>query len=470
MYSKRIRGPGLALRLTLWYGGVFSLTSALAFGFVFTLVVSATEENTDQGLLEDAAELTALWRSLGQEGLESGIREEVRGEGADKVFFRLWDGAGRLLLSSDMTFWSGLDALPEIPDGLAHAGDSRFTTIRLPGREHPVRSIHLRMSAERILQTAQSLESDDELVDAAVSGFLAALVAVLASGIPIGWFLARRALAGVEEVTRAAAEIAGGALERRVSVRSRGDELDRLAETFNHMLDRIQQLIVGMREMTDNLAHDLRSPLARIRTAVEVAVTGDTSLAQWQMTAGGVIEECDRLLETINTTLDITEAQSGAIRLDLAELNLAQTVEDACELYQAAAEDRHITLQMDLTAPCLIRADRQRLQRVIANLLDNALKYTPQGGWVTVAMAEEGRWVRLSFTDSGVGIAATDLPRIFDRYFRCDDSRGAGGNGLGLSLARAFVRAHGGDIEVASEPGKGSRFVVSLPKMPLSSG
>jgi signal transduction histidine kinase len=470
MCSRRTRGPGLALRLTLWYGGVFSLTSALAFGLLLALVVSAIEENTDQGLREDAAELTALWRSLGQEGLESGIREEVRGEGADKVFFRLWDGAGRLLLSSDMSFWPGLDALPEIPDGLANIGDSRLTTLRLPGWEHPARSIHLRMSAERILQIAQSLESDDELVDAAVSGFLAALVAVLASGIPIGWFLARRALAGVEEVTRAAAEIAGGALERRVSVQSRGDELARLAETFNHMLDRIQQLIVGMREMTDNLAHDLRSPLARIRTAVEVAVTGDTSPTQWQLTAGSVIEECDRLLETINTTLDITEAQSGAIRLDLAELDLAQIVDDACELYQAAAEDRRITLKADLAAPCPMRADRQRLQRVIANLLDNALKYTLQGGWVTVALMEESQWVRLSFTDSGVGIAADDLPRIFDRYFRCDDSRGAGGNGLGLSLARAFVRAHGGDIDAASEPGKGSRFVVSLPKVPISSG
>lgn len=311
-------------------------------------------------------------------------------------------------------------------------------------------------------------------------GFVFSLAGVLLLGIPIGWFMARRALHGVVDVTRTAQQIADGAFERRVPVGAAGDEIDELARTFNAMLDRIQALVVGMRDMADNLAHDLRSPLARIRACAEMnlvnhragsaanrgearAFSGDAHAAaeDW---AVGIIEECDRLLEMLNITLDIAEADSGAARLNLVAVDLGQMVLAACELFQSAAEDRHVGIVTSVAGPCWIQVDRQRLQRVISNLLDNALKYTAAGGEVRVALREQASRVLLSIEDTGAGIAAHDLPHIFQRFYRCETSRSGPGIGLGLSLAKAFVRALGGDITVTSTPGRGSQFTVSLPR------
>ena len=293
-------------------------------------------------------------------------------------------------------------------------------------------------------------------------GFLLALAGVLIFGGPVGWFMARRALRGVEAVTRAAGEIADGALDRRVPVGARGDELDRLARTFNTMLDRIQTLIFGMRDMADNLAHDLRGPLARLRAGAELSVAGGGAAPEHQALAADTIEECDHLLEMLNTTLDIAEADAGAAKLDSARVDLAELVRAAGELFQTVAEDNRIALVLDVPAHCWIVGDRQRLQRVVANLIDNALKYTPAGGRVRTALQPLGERVRLTVEDSGVGIARDELQRIFQRFYRGDQSRSHRGFGLGLSLARSFVRAHGGDITVDSTPGRGSTFTVEL--------
>jgi signal transduction histidine kinase len=278
--------------------------------------------------------------------------------------------------------------------------------------------------------------------------------------------MARRALRGVEEITRTANEIADGDLDRRVEVRSRGDELHRLAETFNTMLDRIQALIVGMREMTDNLAHDLRSPLARIRACAEMALAGGEAREELESLAINTTEECDRLLEMINITLDIAEAESGAAKLRLTNLDLVSLVRDACELFQTVAEDKQIVIATDLPEQCRLEGDLPRLQRVVANLLDNALKYTPPQGKVTITLIDEGQRLRLFVEDTGIGIPTQDVSRIFRRFYRCDRSRSEHGNGLGLSLALAFVRALGGDITVTSAVGKGSTFSVALPRSP----
>jgi len=334
--------------------------------------------------------------------------------------------------------------------------------LDLPARDHPVRAVYGAISRDLVIEIGESVEDDEEFVATLLRGIVTPLSAFVLLGLPAGWFLARRALRGVEDVTRTATEIAAGALDRRVAVQGEGDELARLAQVFNAMLDRIQALVLGLREMADHLAHDLRSPLTRIRAAAELAQgTSRTNAAEASLAATAT-EECDRLLEMINTNLEITETESGAAYLHLADIDLVELVRDACELFQTVAEDRQIKLTAVLPAHGRLRADRQRLQRVIANLLDNALKYTPPGGEVRITLLDEGPRVRLSVEDTGVGIAPAERERIFERFYRSDRSRSEPGNGLGLALCLASVRAHGGEISVESEPGRGSTFSVTL--------
>ena len=279
-----------------------------------------------------------------------------------------------------------------------------------------------------------------------------------------GCAMARRAVSGVEAVTRTAQIVSGGSLEKRVPVKPRGDEIDQLAMTFNQMLDRVQTLVNEIREMSDNIAHDLKSPITRIRGIAEVTLTTAKSLAEYETMAASAIEECDRLLDMINTMLMISKTEAGVDRPVCEKIDLAFLAREACELFGTTAEDRGLTMSCTLPETCELRGDARMIRRLIANLLDNALKYTASGGAVNVAVAETGENALLTVQDTGIGISPDDLPRIFERFFRGDQSRSQAGIGLGLSLARALARAHGGEITVTSRPGEGSVFTVTLPR------
>ena len=468
MFLNNIRrlSHSLALRLTIWYAAIFALSSLLIFVFVYLLISTFIAERTDEDLQEDIAEFSTFFQTQGIEHVKTQMALDTKGREAEKVFLRLWTGDGRLLAGSDLSSWPGLQAVPTEVLREVDAGKGPVVeAVRLPAREHATRRILGSIGPGLVLEIGQSLEEDEELIATILQGFLSTLAAVFLLGGPIGWFMARRALGAIGKLTRTANEIARGALDRRVPVGSQGDELDHLAQAFNTMLDRIQALIVGMREMTDNLAHDLRSPLGRIRTAAEMSLTSPERKSERAALAINVIEECDRLLEIINTTLDIAEAESGAAKLKISEVDLVDVVLDACDLFQTVAEDRRVSVSTVLPEQCRVPGDRQRLQRVVANLLDNALKYTPAEGSVTISLSEDDCHIILSVVDTGVGVAANELTRIFERFYRCDRSRGQGGNGLGLSLALAIVRAHGGDISVTSTLGVGTRFSVTLARV-----
>lgn len=183
--------------------------------------------------------------------------------------------------------------------------------------------------------------------------------------------------------------------------------------------------------------------------------------------SGSIVEECDRLLVMINTMLDISEAEAGVAKLAIDEVDMAQVVRDACDLFQPVAENNQVRIIQRLAENATISGDKMKIQRAVSNLLDNALKYTPQGGTVTASVEGEPSQVVVSVKDTGPGISDRDLPQIFDRFFRGDRSRSRPGTGLGLNLTLAIARAHGGDIKVTSVPGKGSTFAMTLPRSPL---
>ena len=465
MFSKTISKlrHSLALRLTVWYAGIFVVFSIIAFILAYFSVAAVLQVQTDEDLEEDISEFAAFMRLGGIERVRKEIFLETQGKEAQQVFFRLWAIDGSLLATSDLSSWPGLTESTKYLAQVRSTHKPLLVTLKLEQHEYDVRSITAFIGTDTILQIGESLEDNEDLLAVLLQGFLVLLAVVVLFGGPIGWFMAKRALRGVQEITNAASAITEGALDQRVSVRSQGDELDRLAYTFNTMLDRIQTLIVGMREMTDNLAHDLRSPLGRMRAAAEIALTHHGSNLDVETIAATTTEECDRLLEMINTTLDIAEAESGAAKLKVVDIDLVELINDALELFQTIAEDKAIILNADLPKQCRIRGDRQRLQRVVASLLDNALKYTAAGGKVTLVLINEKGQIKLSIKDTGIGMSADETTRIFERFYRCDQSRTQHGNGLGLNLALAFVHAHCGDISVESTPKQGSNFTVTLP-------
>jgi len=216
------------------------------------------------------------------------------------------------------------------------------------------------------------------------------------------------------------------------------------------------------------MAHDLRSPITRIRGIAEVTLTTGRSLAEYEAMAANTIEECDRLLDLINTVLMISKAETGVGHLTREEIDLADVVQEACRLFEPTAEDKGITLSCNVTKRGRFVGDSRMIQRMLSNLLDNAIKYSLSGGSVIISIAENDAQVVVSIKDTGIGISPKDLPHIFERFYRCDQSRSQTGIGLGLSLARAIARAHGGDILATSTLNQGSIFIVTLPKSPPS--
>jgi signal transduction histidine kinase len=254
-----------------------------------------------------------------------------------------------------------------------------------------------------------------------------------------------------------------GRTDARVQLEGSGDALDELTALFNTMLDKIEGLVSAMRGALDNVSHDLRTPLTRLRGTAEMALASAPDLDRYREALADCVEESDRVLVMLNTLMDISEAESGTLKLHREPVALADVVARAVELYRDVADAKHVTLALDPKDDVVVTADRTRLEQVAANLIDNAVKYTPPGGRVDVEVRREGGAAVVRVRDTGQGIPANELPRIFDRLFRGDASRTERGLGLGLSLVKAIVEAHGGTVEVASEPGRGSTFTVSLP-------
>lgn len=454
----------LAARLSVYYAGIFLFFFAAAFLFFYYFINATLVEQIDDDLEEDIVEFGLFYENEGLSKVIAEIEREVASNEPNVLFLRLLDGGGNIVYSSDTGHWPALDQVGFVSGLLDEEGEPGFLDIQGQGDEHATRMVTGQLTPDLYLQIGETMEDKEEFMALLLNVFAATFLVVVMLSMLVGWFMARRALQGVEEVTHAAEDVAKGSLDREVTVKAQGEEIERLVGTFNVMVKKISALVSGMREMTDNIAHDMRSPLARIRSNSELTLYSAETVEDYRLSAAETLEECDRLLQMINTTLDVAEAEAGIAELDKEEVDLSSTVRDACDLFDPIAENREIELTPMVEADQHVWGNIQHLQRMLANLLDNALKYTPRKGQVSVALFSDDRSVSVSVRDTGVGISKEEQSHIFDRFFRCDQSRTQPGFGLGLSFSRAVARAHGGELSVYSEPGNGSIFTVTLPR------
>lgn len=458
---------GLGLRLSLWYAAVFVASTVLLVGLTYALLSSSLKQRDHEIIRATALEYAQRYQAGGLQELARAVEGEERAGRHERLFVRVLGPGLDALFWKMPPEWGDFDtnALDGGPSG-ASPQDWQRAPARDSQAELEVVSFHFRDGS--ILQVGKSTEARDELLGRfrrVVGG--ASLVAI-AIGLVGGLALTRSTLRPINDLTRVARDIIRtGRTDARVPAATTGDAVEELSSLFNVMLDRITGLVSAMRDSLDHVAHDLRTPLARFRGLAERALASNDPAAQREALADA-LEESDRILATLNTLMDISEAETGTLRLRLEPVPLRTLVAEAVELYGDVAEEKPVALQVE-GDEVFVQADRERLRRVFANLIDNAVKYTAPGGRVIATVGSTADGAQVVVRDTGIGIAPDDLPRIWDRLYRGDQSRTERGLGLGLSLVRAYVRAHGGSITAASTPGEGSTFTLTLPASPPAS-
>jgi signal transduction histidine kinase len=470
----------LRFRLMLWNALAVVLTGVgillcVREGVRFTLV-----HELDQVLKEDLEEI-----SLGfQEG--SGVAWNVRREELDRKalghkfhgwFVRFYDAQGKPTWSSAST--------PQIPELDLVSGDAasrqgyRILRQKLPGNDPLASSVAVGSSQELLNLYVTRI---DELVMAVFLGVL--LAAPLG-----GYLLAGRATRPLAQMIATTEQLHPAQMNERLEIRGSGDELDALAKTVNHLLDRIGDYLRQKHDFLANAAHELRTPLAAIRSTVEVALGGDRSVLEYQELLGEVIDECSSLELLVNQLLMLAESDADRLKMYSDRVALDKLLASGVEMFRGVAEFKGLRLRASPFPPVAVAGNRNSLRQVVNNLLDNAIKFTSQRYGPVLAQAngdaltageifvelerdDEHNEARIRISDNGMGISAEHLPHIFERFYRVDKARsreGAGGSGLGLSICRAIIDAHSGKIDVESTPGEGTTFTITLPLAPVMS-
>jgi heavy metal sensor kinase len=464
----RIRS--IRARLTLWYTSLLTATFILLGGVGYGLLGYTLSKETDAALRGVAQVLAeregAVAGGFVPPDIDDVFRRFFGFSPMDRYFERL-DPFGRLGPGQPP---SGPGRLPLSPQARKNAleGLPTFETLEGLG-PYPVRVLTWPViKAGRVISLVQVGMSRENLV-ATRRRFLLAMAAVLPIALVLagggGWMLARRALRPVDRMTESARRISAEHLTKRVDETGVGDELDRLAQTLNAMLGRLDAAFREMRQFTADASHELQTPLTILKGEMEVALRSPRSPEEYQRILKSALEEIDRIARLVEGLLLLARADAGVLRMDRRTVDLAQLIEEVYGQARILAEAHSLHFRLGPVEPLSVQGDYAHLRRLLLNLVDNAVKYTPPDGRVTISLKSSGGWASIRVEDTGMGISPEDQSRIFQRFYRSAEarSRGEGGAGLGLCIAQSIAEAHGGRIEVESAAGRESSFTLLLP-------
>jgi signal transduction histidine kinase len=438
---------------------VFGLSVSGVLGFVYWSTVSVIEAQSDATIEAEIAGLEEQYRERGPFGLIEIIGARSADETRRRGIYLLTDPALNPL-AGNLSRW------PDEARGDPRWVDFHITAAKSTGGPTQyARARTFRLQGGFHLLVGRDLTERTEFRKTIKDALIWALGITLLLGVGGGLLLSRQYLHRLDAFNEGSRAILRGDISQRMPETGSGDEFDRLAQNLNEMLDQISRLVDGMRGVADNIAHDLRSPISRLRSRLELTLMDPPDTARYRAALEKTIEEADAILETFNGLLAIALAESGALRENFERLDLAALARDAAELYDAAAEELGQTLVLETDGEPAAMGDRNLLSQALANLLDNALKHTPAGGRIVLAVrtGADGR-PELTVSDTGPGIPAEARSRVLERFTRLDSSRSTKGSGLGLSLVAATARLH--DAELLLEDNEpGLRVRLRLPKI-----
>jgi signal transduction histidine kinase len=436
-------------RLAFAYLCLFAVSVMLLLGFIYWRTAGFMASQADETIKAEVQGLAEQWKRRGILGLRSIIVERSSRPGQRTLYLLSFGGAP---LAGNLSQWP--------PDAVETAkGWINFSYGRGLDDDkeiRPGRAFQVDLSGGFKLLVGRDMKEVNAIETTIRTTLLWALAITGFFGVTGGVWISRNVLRRLELINRTSREIMSGNLTRRIPMQGSRDELDELADNLNQMLEQIERLMMGMREVADNIAHDLRTPLNRLRNKLEGALIGNASREESMQALESAIGEADGLISTFNSLLLIAEAETGAHRDTLELVELSEIIHDIADLYEPAAEDRGITLKFVAPVRVTVRGNRSLLARAAANLVENALKYTPKGGSVTVSAGIDPRDDRPTFSvrDTGPGIPEADRERVLDRFVRLERARNTPGSGLGLSLVAAVARMHDATIKLEdAKPG-----------------
>jgi signal transduction histidine kinase len=450
-----------AFKLTLVYLVVFALFAAFLLAYFAWNTRRLITEQITETVDAEVQGLTEQYRAGGIRRIAFAIENRSRRPGSS--LYLLTTAAGEGVAGNVGSLTTGILDNPgwaetvyrRVDDQDASEHHALVRVDQLPGGFH--------------LLVGRDLEDRERLYDVVLAAGRWSVAIVVVLGIAGGFFVARRVLTRIDAMTETARTIMHGDLHERLPVAGTGDELDRLAVNLNAMLERIEALMHGLKEVSDNIAHDLKTPLTRLRNRSEEALRAAGNETQYRAALESTIEESDALIRTFNALLMIARAESGQSRDDMTEFDAAEIVRGIGDLYEPLADDKGLTLKVEATAPTWMRGNRELISLALSNLVDNAIKYGAAAGAngqpaaILLKAAEEGDRIVLSVADSGPGIAPSDRGRVLERFVRLEQSRSEPGSGLGLSLAAAIARLHGGDL-ILEDNHPGLVGAITLPR------
>ena len=384
--------------------------------------------------------------------LKKTIHDRVLNTGSQNIFFSVVAADGEVVAES-----SNIGQFRAVLERMHSA--ERYSTLNTP--EGTFRVLSEELYDGTTVRIGRTMRQVRENLEEFSLLFWIATAVVLLPGMICGWLIARRFVSGIRRVGDAAARIAEGDFSQRVAQKNDGREINDLVSVFNAMTANTERLLTELRDVTDNVAHDLRTPLTRIRTIAEITISGPQELANYREAIIDIAEDSSGMIAMINSMLEITRIENNFETLKTTDVSLSAQLHQAYDIFSMQAEEKNLEFILSLPEQeVVIAADKLKLQRVISNLLDNAMKFTPENGRVILSLAVEPGAAVMRISDSGVGISDADKQHIFERFFRADASRTKPGNGLGLSMVHAIVLAHGATIAVSDTAGGGTTFTI----------